>query len=186
MSANMIAGYCDLYWLPYGDSGPTDANDWLGSTEGLSYTHDEQIQEITGDPLGPGTVMDSVYQGGNWFLEFTVQEIKLLVAKRFLNPFTQSAGESVTGRHGYVGTPGILGSSVTGVLEAIPRTSTPAASLNSSGGSGFRFYGHIIGPRRYSLTTVPRFVPVRFRCYPFTEDAVYKWYKQISAIGASL
>lgn len=188
MSANMIAGYHDFYWLPPGDSGPTDANDWIGATgpDGINVSETDNLQAITGDVLGPNTIVDHVSQGVNVTIEFTLQEVKLIACKRFMHPWQYASSDSVTGSAGLLPTPGILGSAMTGVLEAIPRSSTPAASLNASGGNGRRYYGICIGPRNFTLDTTARFVPIRFQCYPFSDSGVIKHHKWISAIGVTL
>lgn len=188
-----IAGYHKLYWLNQGDSGPTDSGDYLGVTgpEGINYIEELNHSEITGDALGPSSIIDGVYQGKNVTLEFALQSVGSFCCKSFLNPFTyRTSGsiETVTSGAGNFGIPGTLHSSYVGVLEAIPETGTPAASLNSSGGSCRRFYGLFIGPKRESLDVNQRIIPVRFRCFPWSDsaDSLIKIYKWISAIGATL
>lgn len=165
-ASDRIAGYHDLYWMEYGVSTGAVL---LGGTgpEGIQLELEEASTPIMGDALGPSTIIDHVNQGGNCILSFVIQEVKLAVVRKFMNPWTQSTGTPTYGEF-RIGTPGALASqSAYGTLQAIPRTSTPAASYNASGGSGLQFSGMRVGPRRFTLDTNPRYVPVRFQCVPF-------------------
>lgn len=183
MSADMIAGYHDLYWAEAGVSTAAA----LGATgpAGIQYIETRHHQEITGDALGPQSVVDGIYQGASVILSFQLQEIKKDTVKKFLHPHTNGvSGSIVTTNEGFVGTPGTLHSAVMGKLEAIPRTGTPAASLHASGGNGRRFYGLFIGELREGLDTNARFIPVTFRCFPFDDSGTLKWWKRIASLNA--
>jgi hypothetical protein len=85
----------------------------------------------------------------------------------------------MTGKPELVGTIGRMVCDFMGQLYAIPRTGTPAASLNSNN-SGRMFYGIATGPRVEFLDTRPRFIPIQFQAYPFwdttlTPDAWAWW-----------
>jgi hypothetical protein len=185
----LLAGHFDLYWLPGDDLTPLDANDYLGMTDesGIRWEATTHIQDISGDAYGP-SVIDGIYQGKSMTLDFVIQEPKLIVAKKFLNPMTATAAETVSGRPEYMGTPGTAVSLYIGILEAVPRTSTIAASYFSSGGNSFRFYGLNVLPVTHSLGNFMDAVPVRFRCYPFvdaSDSSAVKLFKRISALGAT-
>jgi len=182
-ASDRIAGYHDLYWMEYGVSASAVL---LGGTgpDGIDLELEEASTPIMGDALGPTTIIDHVNQGGNCILSFVIQEVKLAVVRKFMNPWTQSIGTPTYGEF-RVGTPGHLASQMAyGTLQAIPRTGTPAASYNASGGSGLQFVGMRVGPRRFSLDTRARFVPVRFQCVPFDiGSGVMGWVKYISTIS---
>ena len=174
MACNKIAGYHDLYWMPAGEENSVS----LGMTgpDGLDLSKEMFETPITGDAFGPDTLIDSIYQGANVTLSMTLQDVKLDIVKRFLNPFTEDEEPStITGRPEAVGVVGRLACSVAGSLYAIPRANTPAASLNASGGSGRRFVGIASGPRNESLDTRPRFIPITFQAYPFYLVSTTRW-----------
>lgn len=176
-----IAGYFDIYWMEHGVSSSAAI---LGNTgpDGINWEEEFNLQEITGDAYGPRTVVDWIYQGGNMFLNFVIQDVKLISVKKFLNPWTFSTGTPTYGE-GRMATPGALGSNTAiGTLQLIPRSGTPAASYMASGGSGMQFKGLCIGPHNRSLDTRARFVPVRFQCVPYDiGSGTIGWMKPISA-----
>ena len=139
-----IAGYFDLYWSAAGESVVSG----LGSTgpEGITQTLEYNVEEIMSDALGPKTVVDGIHQGGNCILQFVLQEVAIAQTRRFLSPWTEDQGSPNYG-DGLVGIPGSLMSAYCGYLEAMPRTGTPAAGYNASGGSGRRYFGMAVGPR---------------------------------------
>lgn len=176
MSCPKIAGYHDLYWQPV----DWDNSDWLGMTgpEGIELTKEINMTPIVGDALGPDTIIDGIYQGGNVSLSFTLQDVKLPIVKKFLNPFLdgtdldEAAGSIITGRPERIGYPGRMVCDFAGKLYAIPRAGTPAASLNPGGASGRMFQGIASGPRVESLDTRPRFIPIMFQAYPFYDTTI--------------
>lgn len=184
MSDQMIAGPYDLYWAESGQS--VAASLGASGPTGITYIEQPNINWITGDVLGPETIVDGVYQGKNATIAFQLQEIKLSVAKKFLHPFgvTSSLGADNPELFGVPGT--IISVSYQGRLELIPRANTPAASLHAAGGNGRRFFGVFAGELRENLDTRPRFVPVVFRCMPFVDTAdsnKLKIYKRITTIN---
>ena len=181
MSANMIAGYYDIYWMEYGVSSGATV---LGSTgpEGVEIEEEVRLAPIMGDALGPETVVDFIYQGGNLFLNFVLQEVKTTIAKKFLNCWTQSEGTPAYGEF-RVGTPGQLGTNVFGTLQMMPRTGTPAASYQASGGQGLQMTGIPVGNYRKFFDTRARFIPIRFQAVPFVDSTVTRWAKWITAVS---
>ena len=165
MACEKIAGYHDLYWQPH-DAAYSES---LGMTgpEGIELNKEVFIEPITGDALGPNTVIDGIYQGANVTVSFVLQDVKRTIVKRFLSPMTEDAeNPKVTGRPEFLGVVGRMVCDFAGYLYAIPRAGTPAASLNASGGSGRRLLGVCVGPRAEFLDTRPRFIPVQFQVYP--------------------
>lgn len=181
MSANMIAGYYDIYWMENGVSSGA-ATVGITGPEGVEIEEQANLFPITGDAFGPQTVVEHIYQGGNLFLNFVLQEVKLAAAKKFLNPWTQSAGTPAYGEF-QVGVPGQLGTNVYGTLQMIPRTSTPAASYQASGGQGLQMTGIALGNYRKFFDTRARFIPVRFQAIPFSDSGTYRWAKWITAVS---
>jgi len=183
MSADMIAGYHDVYWAANGVS--TTVICGITGPAGIRLIHTRNVEIITGDVMGPDTPIDSIYKGGSMVLEFVVQEVKLAAVKSLISPFTHLSG---TPRPDIVGIPGTIGSiSHLGTLELIPRTGTPAASLNASGGNGRRFKGMHIGPVEENLDVNQRVIAIRFQCFPFVDAADSdrdKWFKWIATANA--
>lgn len=182
MSANMIAGYHDIYWMPFGTSSGAVV---LGATgpDGVELVETPNEFAITGDALGPNTIVDHVNQGGNLVLSFTIQEPKLTIVKQFLNCWTAGDGTPTYGEF-RIPTPGALASIATaGTLQLMPRTGTPAAAYMASGGQGLQMTGIPLGPRRHFLDTRPRFIPIIFQCYPFSDSGTMRWAKRITAVS---
>lgn len=183
MSADMIAGYHDVYWAANGVS--TTVICGITGPSGIRLIRTPNVEIITGDELGPDTPIDILYKGGSCVLEFVVQEVKLAAVKSLIAPFQHL---SSTPRPEYVGVPGQLGSiSHLGTLELIPRTGTPAASLNASGGNGRRFKGMHIGPVEESLDVNQRVIAIRFQCFPWVDagdSSLVKWWKWIASANA--
>lgn len=184
MSANMIAGPHDLYWM---EAGVSSGAATLGSTgpEGITSNKTLNMEMIQGDQLGGETNIDGVYQGGNLILQFTIQEVKLAIVKKFLNPITEDES-AVTGGPEYVGVVGAMLSTYFGTLQIMPRTNTPAASLNASGGNGRQYTGLVISPLLETLDYRTRFVPVTFQCFPFADAGdsnKVKWWKWITTVS---
>lgn len=180
MSDQMMAGYHDLWWAANGVSTTVI----LGVTgpEPTRSIFTPHVELIMGDNLGPNTPIDGLYKGGNLVLEFIVQELKLAAVKSLIAPFQHTAG---TPTPEVVGVPGqLISISHLGTLEAIPRTNTPAASLNATGGNGRRYKGCHIGPRMETLGTDQRVLAIRFQCFPFDDGGTLKWWKWITAANA--
>lgn len=200
MACARIAGAHKLYYAPFGDTTVTA----LGATgdEGIRVTGDEAVLDITSDELGPSTVVDGVYQGKNLELEFVVQELNSLTAQMFLNPWQQTYASAVaTGvSTENLGVPGRLVCAVWGTLEAIPVDFTSAADFRLGGAlgagtavypgtantavAGRRYRGLVIGAKTENMDNNPRFVPIRFKAYPFqiTSGGVWKMWQWITAV----
>jgi hypothetical protein len=185
MACDRIAGAHRLYYAPYGAASTT----YLGQTgpEGITQIREILTQEITGDQLGPGAVIDHVYQGENLSIEFVVQEVNKDIVQMFLHPFqcTYLAGIATAARQEDYGVAGRLGCAVYGVLEAIPVAFTPAQAFTggSAAGtagvypgtaattpmSGRQYRGVVVGNVTDFLDTRARFIPISFKCYPFND-----------------
>ncbi len=204
MLCNIVSGGHKLYYAPFGTAATAmTSDDYLGSTgeEGIRQNREWLMQEISSDELGPGAIVDGVFQGQNMEIEFVMQEMNTLRAQQFLHPFQQTfTSTAVTGiQQENYGVAGRLACGVVGILKAIPNFHTPAAAFdigtNNTGAtsvypgtanatvSGRMYKGICIGTMVESLDNTPRFVPVRFRCYPFDDSGVMKMWKFITAIA---
>lgn len=172
--ANFVAGYHDIYFLPY-DATPSGSAFDLGNTgpDGVEFEHEEYSTPIMGDALGPQTVIDHVNQGATLTISFTLQEFKNHAVRKFLAPwaFNTTGGDwsAATTPYGHydVGIPGEIGSqSAHGHLFFVPRTGTPAAAVEPTNDVIY-VRGMVVGPKRYSYDTRHRIIPVRFQCVPF-------------------
>lgn len=181
MSSSMIAGYHDLI---YEDRADGQAALSIGATgpEGIRLSTTKNFQEITSGETGPDTIVHTIAQGGNCFLEFVLQELTLSDRVReFLSParFTADivtgdiAGWNEVGRVGFgsvdvdaeVGSIGLAGN-----LTATPRANTPAALAHQGAAVSTRiFFGHVMGDLFETLDTTQNAIPVRFICLPFLD-----------------
>ena len=179
--ANFVAGYHDIYFMPYGTSSGSALD--LGNTgpEGVDFEHEEYSTPITGDALGPQTVIDHVNQGGTLTISFTIQEFKNATVRKFLAPWALNEVGGNWGNatspygHYYVGIPGEIGSQCAhGYLFFSPRAGTPAYAVESTD-KIVMVKGMVVGPKRYSYDTRHRIIPVRFQCVPFYVTADTAW-----------
>jgi hypothetical protein len=186
-----IAGAYRLYYASYDTDGEAEfpvwnANYFLGSTgeEGVRSNREFFMQDITSDQMGQG-IVDGVYQGSNLEIEFVVQDYARQSVQSLLYPWQTSAGATapVVDQSLY-GTPGSLACSKFGTLWMYPVTGTPAASFvqggATSGNNAMQFKGISIGPVAENFDTNARFVPVRFRCFPFYASSAYRQFNWIA------
>ena len=182
MSSSMIAGYHDL---TYQDRA-TGSTITIGATgpEGIRLNTTKNFQEVQSGETGPETVVHTIAQGGNAFLEFVLQELELNdTVREFLSParFTADiatadiAGWNEVGRVGFgsvdpdaeAGSIGLAGN-----LTATPRANTPAALAHQGGAASARiFFGHVMGDLFETLDTSQNAIPVRFICLPFLDGS---------------
>lgn len=199
-----ISGTHDLYYAPFGVTIVT----YLGITgpEGIRLNRTSQYLEVASDELGPGSIVDGIYQGSSMEMEFVLQEANLDIVQQFLHPFQCTyTGSAVAGvRQEDHGVAGRLYSGVVGTLEAIPRPFTPAQAFTGGSAtgtagvypgtaattplSGRKFYGIHIGEVMETLDATGRFIPARFRCLPWVDandSNRIKFYKWISTYTAA-
>lgn len=187
MSDQIIAGPHRLFWA---SPNNTSSSYYLGMTgpEGITQTKEITTQDITSDQLGPGTIVDSVYQGGNVTLSFVLQEVKRKAVRAFVSPWTEQAdATAATGYPELVGTVGTLASINLGLLTLVPLSDTPANSAVDGSNQSRAYRGHIIGPVAEFLDARARFIPVTFRCYPQNTgtdlNPVWKWWSWTTIPG---
>ena len=113
-----------------------------------------------------------MYRGQNLQLEFVVQEYTRSAVQELLFPMQTSGGSTgATVDVSLFGAPGAMACGFAGTLWAFPIAGTPAASLAvggaTSSNNSMQFTGMHVGPTPINLDSAGRFIPVRFRCYPF-------------------
>lgn len=194
-----IAGPHYLFYAPYNgtDDFPTIAAAmYLGMTgaEGIRLNRETLLQDIQVDQLGQ-TIVDGVCQGESMELEFVLQDLNRQVVQAFMHPWNTASdaelsdsgnvalGDGITEE--VMATPGKTVCSVVGTLWMYPIAGTGAYSYTAGGattGSTARqFKGICVGPLVENFDTNPRFVPVRFRAYPFYSSGTgWKWWNWIA------
>lgn len=197
MSCNIIAGAHDLYYAPYGVTIVT----YLGTTDGtgIKQISTADWKHVQSDSTGPGTDVDSIYLGRNMELEFVLQEVNRDIVQMFLYPaqceYISSAVSGVAQEK--LGVAGRLACQMQGTLEAIPVGFTPAQAFTggsasgtsgvypgtpaSSPTSGRKYYGVNVLEVTEELGAQERFIPARFKCYPWSDSGTMKMWKWISA-----
>ena len=152
-------------------------------------------EDFSGDLLG-NSVIDSVYLGGQMFLEFELEEANKTNVMAIINPFIPGAqvATPTTDSAGRVGVPGTLATAKCGSLQLHPLYSV-------AGGNVFTKAGAQVTPvRTYGLVTLAagfdmeqllgskrRTIPIRLRCYPYLWDTTtdeYVWYN-VAALASS-
>jgi hypothetical protein len=202
MACYKIAGAHRLFYVePYlvGGANPgavvttttMNADSYIGDTgeEGIRLTRETLLQDITSDQLGKG-IVDEVYQGANLTMEFVAQDVNREIVLRLLYPWqTSITDDGLDAQIQDYGPPGTMVCARMGVLVAFPVEDTPAYTADSGatgpfnfGSNGRAFVGINVGPVPETLDTTPRFIPVRFRCYPFynTSTKLWKFWEWVS------
>lgn len=183
-----ISGAYRLYYVPVADAdtSPTLANligtapVALGITgpEGVRLTREDHIDLIYDDENGPDAPQDAVFRGSSAHLEFVLQDINRKAVYQLLYPWALDSGNSNHAEPEVYGTPGNFACAKYGKLEMIPISGSAAATAanpnnadpGGSLGQGRLFIGLVEGPVVETFDTAARFIPVRFRCFPFATD----------------
>lgn len=196
MACDKIAGAHKLYYAPFGVTAVT----YLGTTgdEGIRQVREMLWDQIHSDSLGPEADVDAVFVGQNMTLDFVLQDVNLDIVQMFLHPaqceYTSTAVTSVAQEK--YGVAGRLACGMLGTLEAIPVAFTPAQSFSggsaagtagvypgtsaSSPLSGRKYYGINILEVTEEMGAKARFIPARFKCYPWDDSGTTKMWKWIS------
>lgn len=172
-----VAGGYRIYYAPYdtaGDDFPAIASyHYIGMTgpEGFRMNKQTLFQEVGADQLG-GTIVDVIHQGANMDLEFVVQDYSRESVQSLVYPFhTTGTTTTIAVDSSDFGISGACGSGYMGTLWMYPIAGTPAAALEFGGGvvgtNAMQFKGMNIGPVTFNMDGTARFVPIRFRCFPF-------------------
>jgi len=141
-----------------------------------------QAEDIRGTNLYGEMVIDSIYQGGNCFVLFTIREWKSYV-RDILWPLGSQFGD--------VGTIGRMLSEMAGKLVLTPLEGTPAAAND---GHVITFGKAILAPEHnveIQYGPVPRDVALVFRCYPYevtdpvTSEKKLVWFEEAPLVPAS-
>ena len=195
-----IAGPFRATYTPPTGSTVTGASLGVIGEKGIKQIREFSGEDYTGDLLG-NTVIESVYMGGNMFLEFDLEEANWNVVKALMNPFRVgdlggAASEADPDPMNYVGIPGTFASSYCGSLVLNPLYSATGGSLINTTAGGqttpVRTYGLVTLPANFnmeqSLSSKRRIIPIRLRCFPYlgsSGDATkYIWYS-LGALDAT-
>lgn len=179
----MIAGYHNLYYTDRSIVSVTAAVT-IGKTgpEGIRQNLTKNFKDITGDALGPETVVDQIYQGGNCFLEFVMQEINITQVRLFLAPARATPTPTTVPAYNEVGKVGHMSTTLAGTLFAIPVVGTPADLAHGTTNSNIRKYqGYVVGDMNETLDVSHNVIPVRFMCLPFSDGTNDVWWDWVSA-----
>lgn len=181
-----ISGPHEVWYAPFDSADDFPVTYYVGQTgeEGIRANRDVLVQDIVSDQLG-GSIIDGVYQGANMEIEFVAQDVHRNIVQAMLHPWqTGAASEAGTAytqgsnlydgvgvQQEYLGGVGRLACGVLGTLELIPVANAPAATFQAgsaaANANGRQYKGIVVGPIVETLDASPRFVPIRFRVYPF-------------------
>lgn len=189
-------GLSDLTSLTLtGADNPTLASLGIIGTRGIRQIRRFEGEDFGGDLLG-NSIIDSVYLGGQMFLEFELEEANKQNVMALMNPFTAGAlGSTPTvDAGGRVGVPGTLATAKAGSLVLQPLYNV-SGSLHTEAGSQttpVRIYGLVTIAMGFDmevlLASKRRTIPIRLRCYPYLNAAAtpdeYIWYTR-NAIGGT-
>jgi len=172
-------------------AGPSGASPVVGHIGVIGSKGIRQIRRYSGedysaDMLGNSTV-ESVYMGGDMFLEFELEEANLANAMCIENPFRKGTlgGDQVDG-DAQVGVPGTFATSYAGSIILYPLYSATGTIHTTAGAqtTPVRTYGFVtlaMGFEKEKLfASKRRVIPIRLRCYPYITGSgssqKYVWY----------
>lgn len=149
---------------PY--SGTYNAVDVGISENGYELQQESAVQDIAPSDLYGDSVIDSVYRGGNVFMQFEGKAYKAGV----ITPFWPWAALGV------MGTVGRLASNVAAAQVLTAKAGTSAAASPATLTSTLAMLAANF-PARLLYSSVLRTVPVRLRVYPYDSGSgVIKWF----------
>lgn len=150
----------------------------LGMTEdGFTITWSFETEDVTTDSYGD-TVIDSVYRGGNCFVEFTLKEWLAAGVEHLITPWDQTNFGGV----GTVGRMAVNGNGTTEITEPLVLTDvdgTPAANASNITTPVWTFHETILDNAHevtFALNNRHRVIPIRLRCYPTSQSSVVRWW----------
>lgn len=180
-------------------AGPAATNPVLGHLGVIGARGIRQIRRFEGedysaDLLG-NSVVESVYLGGQMFLEFELEEANLANVLCLENPFRTGTLSTTIDGDNEVGVPGTFATAKAGSVVLSPLYSTSGTIHTSAGNQPFpvRTYGLVtlaMGFEKEKLMSSKRkVIPVRLRCYPYSDagsPAKYVWYTTAAVSGSYL
>lgn len=194
-----VAGPFRATYTPPAASTITGATLGVIGEKGIRQIREFSGEDFTGDLLG-NSVVESVYMGGNMFLEFELEEANWNTVKALMNPFRVgdmggAVSEADPDPTNYVGIPGTFATSYCGSLVLNPLYSATGGSLihTNAGAQAtpVRTYGLVTLAAGFtleqSLSSHRRVVPVRLRCFPYSDagsPAKYIWFS-LGALDAT-
>ena len=186
-----VAGPFRATYAPPSTSTITASTLGVIGEKGIRQIRTFDGEDFSGDLLG-SSVVESVYLGGNMFLEFDLEEANWNTVKALINPFRVgdlggAASEADPDPSNYVGVPGTFASYYCGSLILNPLyASTTAGATHTSAGAQVtpvRTYGLVTLAAGFQqeqlLASKRRTVPIRLRCFPYSDGgspAKYVWF----------
>lgn len=178
-----------------GGTNPSPAHLGVIGERGVRQIRKFEGEDITSDILG-SSVIDSVYLGGQMFLEFELQEANLQNVLALTNPFARAMGDVTVDKSNEVGIPGtFMASAHAGSLALIPLYSTTGTIHTTAGGqtTPVRLYQYVTLAAGFeseiNLNSKRKLIPVRLRVFPFSDGgspAKYLWYSVAAVSGTYL
>jgi hypothetical protein len=161
-------------------SATYNANDVGITRDGYGLTLDTEAEDIGETDAWGLSVIDSVYRGGNCFLQFTSVAYKTGSLQAFWPYGGALAGPGVLGvlHDANQATPLAIAQLASNIAKAFVLTATagtPAAAAPATLTATFALLArNAQGVLRFSSKL--RDVPVRLRCYPFTSGGITRFF----------
>jgi len=178
--SGIIAGPFNLTYKAPGASVASSLG--LVGPDGIRISRSVGGEPITSDQYGPETILDAIYTGGNYYLEFLLREASFTACKSLAYPFnetnTTNFGKNTLERE--LGTPGVLYSASCGEMVATAIAGTAAAGETTP----TRTYSKVIlAPGHnidFFIKTGQKNFPIRLLCLPYTDSVSGKvvWFTQ--------
>lgn len=178
-------------------TGPSGSNPAIGhlgviGARGVRQIRRYELEDYSADLLG-NSVVESIYLGGQLFLEFELEEANLANVLVLENPFRTGTMSLTTDGDNEVGVPGTFATSKCGSVTLTPLYATSGTIHTSAGNqtTPVRTYGLVTlaaGFEKEKLMASKRkVIPIRLRCYPYSDGgspAKYIWFS-LAAISGS-
>jgi hypothetical protein len=196
-----IAGPFRAYFTPpihvppaaYSVGTRDKSTDYLGviGDGGVREVIRYEMEDFNADIVG-NTVVDSVYLGGQCFLEFTLEEVDFARVNLLAHVFSDIAGALSAGVEGQIGIPGQFASYRAGKLTLSPENPVGTAALTSAGiqATPQREYGLSVLAAGFELTKLlaskRRNYAIRLRCFPYETtpgSGIYVWYEKTAIVA---
>lgn len=177
-----------------GGALPTGAHLGVIGAGGIRLIRKFEGEDYSGDLLG-NSIIESVYLGGQMFLEFELEEANLGTVLALTNPFSATAIEATptVDMSNEVGIPGTFMTSKAGsiCLQPLYAVSGTGHTTAADQVTPCRVFGLVTlaagFEREMLLSSKRRVIPVRLRCYPYLNTAsdpdTYVWYHKAAASG---
>lgn len=183
------------YTGPGSPATPTQLTLGVIGSRGIRMIRRFEGEDIAVDALGD-SIVDSVYMGGQMFLEFELEEANKPACMILQNPFQVSTITSPPAEifDNEVGIPGTFVTSKAGSLVLSPLYNVTGNLGTTAGGQATPVltFGLITLAMGFDMEKLfaskRRVIPIRLRCYPYSDagsPAKYIWFSQATLAAAS-